>query len=80
MRPAHAVRRKKPVNLSIDETLLREARGLEINLSQKLEEALERAVQEEKKSRWLAENREAIEDYNNRIERHGAFSDGLRRF
>lgn len=29
---------------------------------------------------WLAENRDAIEAYNGRIEKYGVFSDGLRRF
>jgi antitoxin CcdA len=35
---------------------------------------------EEKRRRWQDENREAIEDYNRRIENHGVFSEGLRRF
>ncbi len=74
------VKRKKPVNLTIDESLLCEAKALGINLSQTLEDALAPLVQTEKNRRWLAENREAIEDYNNRIARDGAFSDGLRRF
>jgi antitoxin CcdA len=29
---------------------------------------------------WLAENREAIEAYNEHVSRHGVFSDGLRGF
>ena len=33
-----------------------------------------------KRRRWLAENKDAIEHYNNRIDRAGVFSDGLRRF
>ena len=29
---------------------------------------------------WLERNRGALEDYNRRIQKRGAFSDGLRRF
>jgi post-segregation antitoxin (ccd killing protein) len=29
---------------------------------------------------WLVENESAIADYNDRIDREGVFSDGLRRF
>ena len=29
---------------------------------------------------WLKENKEAIDEYNKRIEKYGCFSDGYRRF
>ena len=31
-------------------------------------------------AQWLDENREAIDAYNQRVEREGVFSDGLRSF
>ncbi len=31
-------------------------------------------------SRWLEENKNALDEYNRRIETRGTFSDGLRRF
>jgi antitoxin CcdA len=34
----------------------------------------------QKRERWLEENREAIETYNELVARHGVFSDGLRGF
>jgi len=34
----------------------------------------------QKRERWLKENREAIEIYNELVARHGVFSDGLRGF
>lgn len=71
---------KKPVNLSVDEELLLQAKALNINLSRKFEEMLADLLAEERRRQWLDENREAIEDYNARIVRQGAFSDGLRRF
>ena len=29
---------------------------------------------------WLEKNRESLDDYNRRIKKRGAYSDGLRRF
>jgi len=71
---------KKPTNLSINSDLLRQAKDHRINISQALEQRLAELLREEKSRRWKEENQEAIEDYNRRIETHGAFSNGLRRF
>ena len=72
--------RKKPTNVSINSDLLRQAKALKINLSQTLEEQLFQLVLEQKAKAWKKKNREAIDAYNCRIEKHGVFSDGLRRF
>ena len=71
---------KKSTNLSINSDLLRQAKERHINLSQALELRLAELLREEKRRSWQEENREAIEDYNRRIESRGTFSDGLRRF
>ena len=71
---------KKSTNLSVNSDLLRQAKEHHINLSQALELRLAELLREEKCCRWQEENREAIENYNRRIEAHGTFSDGLRRF
>lgn len=71
---------KRAANVSINQGLLEEAKALDINLSATLEQALQREVQARKRERWLAENRDAIAEYNARIERDGVFSDGLRSF
>lgn len=71
---------KKSTNLSINSDLLRQAKERRINISQALELRLAELLREEQGRRWKEENREAIEDYNRRIEAHGSFSDGLRRF
>jgi antitoxin CcdA len=71
---------KKSTNLSINSDLLRQAKELRINISQALELRLAELLREEKSRSWKEENQEAIEDYNRRIEAHGTFSDGLRRF
>ncbi len=55
--------------ISIKSDLLRQAKELNINLSQTLEQSLSEVVREAKRQRWLAENKEAIAAYNERIER-----------
>ena len=72
--------RKKSANLSINSDLLRQAKESHINLSRALEQKLLEILLEEKRRKWKADNREAIEAYNQRIKRDGAFSDGLRGF
>ena len=71
---------KKAKNLSINSDLLRKARELDINLSSALEQALEQIVKRRLYETWLEENRAAIESYNEHVERHGVFSDGVRGF
>jgi antitoxin CcdA len=66
---------KKPVNVSIDSDLLRQARELQINLSKALEERLAEIVREERARGWQDENREAIEAYNRFVDKHGLFDD-----
>ncbi len=71
---------KKAANLSISADLLSQAKDLDINLSATLEQALAEAVRQKQRQRWLAENKAAIEAYNEHVETHGVFSDGLRGF
>lgn len=71
---------KKAVNLSVNADLLRKARQAGLNLSQTLEHALELATRDIEQKRWLDENRDAIQAYNDHVERDGVFSAGLRTF
>ena len=71
---------KKSANLSINADLLRQAKLLNINLSQTLEQHLAEIVRKAQREQWLVENKNALEEYNRRIETRGTFSDGLRRF
>ena len=71
---------KKATNLSLNSDLLRSARELDINLSAVMEEALEALVRKRLGERWLTENQEAIAAYNEHVEVHGVFSDGVRAF
>jgi antitoxin CcdA len=79
-RAAKSPTRKRPTNVSIDAELLRHAKALKINLSQALEQRLAELVGEARKRRWLEDNRDALDDYNRRIQKRGVFSDDLRRF
>ena len=74
MRMSMRTSAKKAVNLSINATLLREAKSQGLNLSK----LLERALAEENARLWLTENKAAIDAYNQRIELQGIWSDGWR--
>lgn len=71
---------KKAVNLSINSDLLRQARALGLNLSQALEQTLDRQVRECRAQAWAEENREAIESQARWVEKHGLLSDYYRMF
>jgi len=71
---------KRPANLSINEGLLKAAKQLDINLSATLEKAIEAEIRSRRRQQWLEGNRDALEQYNARVERDGVFSDGLRAF
>ena len=68
------------MNLSVRPDLVRRAKALGINVSNLLEEALTRAIADAEQKAWLAENADAIADYNAQIEQRGVFSDDWRRF
>jgi antitoxin CcdA len=63
--------RKKAVNLSIDADLIAEAKRAEVNLSAVLETALKAQLQEQRRAKWLEENREAIAFNNAQLEKDG---------
>jgi antitoxin CcdA len=71
---------KRAANLSVNGDLLSKAKDLHINLSATLEQALAEALKQKQREQWLAENRGAIAAYNQHVEKHGVFSDGLRSF
>ncbi|MDT0634810.1 type II toxin-antitoxin system CcdA family antitoxin [Spectribacter hydrogenooxidans] len=68
---------KARINLSVDESVLRDARALNVNLSQLFEQTLVERNREMRALRWQEENREAIRAYNERIERDGLWNRDL---
>ena len=71
---------KRATNVSVRSDLLIAAREAGVNLSATLERALTEELAAAKRKKWREENREAIDAYNEHIEKQGTFSDDLRRF
>lgn len=71
---------KKAANVSINAELLGKAKDLGINLSATLEQALAEQIADRQRAQWIADNRPAIDAYNQHVAQHGTFSDGLRMF
>lgn len=71
---------RRPTNVTLHANLIAEAKQLGINISEACETGLRDRVAQARRQRWLEENREAIEDYNARIERHGLTLAKYRRF
>jgi len=66
--------------LDLHPALLEEASSYGLNPSEIAHTAVERAVKTERMKRFSEENREAIESWNDLVEREGLWSDGLRAF
>ena len=62
---------KKATNVSISETLLADAKDLQINVSRAAEAGLDRAIAERRAELWLQENLDALQSSNEYVERNG---------
>lgn len=62
---------RKATNLSLDQALLDEARGLEVNISRAAEAGLREAVAQAKAAAWRRENAEAVASSNAWVEANG---------
>lgn len=71
---------RKPTNLSMDVTLLTEAKALKVNLSRAAEEGVRRAVATAKAEQWKTENAAALRSSNSYVEKHGLPLDEFRQF
>lgn len=72
--------RKAATNLSLQIDLVRRAKALHLNLSDVVERALEQAIIDAERARWLEDNETAIDQYNAFVEKHGLFGDADRQF
>jgi antitoxin CcdA len=70
--------RRTATNVSARQDIVHEARELGLNLSRVFENALQGAIREERRRRWIEENRDAIHAYNARVDDRGVFSDAWR--
>lgn len=71
---------KKSANLTVNSDLLKKAKEYGVNLSAVLETALIEQVKKSKGEKWLEENKESIQAYNEHVDKNGMFSDDLRSF
>jgi antitoxin CcdA len=71
---------KRATNLSINSDLLEKAKSYNINLSKSFESYLNELVKKRAEKEWKEENLQAIEAFNERVDKQGVFSDGLRSF
>ncbi len=62
---------RKPTNLSLDSTLLKEAKALGINVSRSAEAGIAEAVKLRKQENWLKENAGALASSNAYVEANG---------
>lgn len=71
---------RRATNVTLPESLLRQARELQINISQACERGLAAEVERTKAQRWLEENRAAMDAWNDYVEQHGVPLAGFRQF
>ena len=71
---------KKAENVSINSEILALAKEYKINLSKALEEKVAEMLRQKEAAKWEKENKAAIEEYNERIRKNGAFGDSFRSF
>ena len=62
---------RRPTNVTLPEHLVREARALDINVSQACERGLMAEVGAVKARRWQEDNRAAMDAWNGHVERYG---------
>lgn len=71
---------RKATNISLDLSLLEQARALDINISRACERGLAEQIAETRAERWRTENAEALASSNGYVERNGLPLYGFRRF
>lgn len=62
---------RKPTNLSLDGSLIKEAKSLGVNVSRAAEAGIAEAVKLHKKEKWLKENAKALASSNAYVETNG---------
>ncbi len=68
---------KRAINLSLNSKVLEMAREMGLNISQTVDELLTEAVLQRYRAEWQVTNKEAIEQYNDRIARDGTFAERI---
>ena len=63
--------RREPANVTLPEQLVTEARELRIDVSESCENGLLAIVTETKREKWIRENLQAMQSWNDYVEEHG---------
>lgn len=63
--------KKRPINLTIREDVVRAAKALNLNASQAAEAGIQAAIREARTQEWLRSNKSAILAHNNRVDQSG---------
>ncbi len=71
---------RRATNVTLPETLLRDAREMGINLSQACERGLAAEVANIHRQRWLEENKGAMDAWNGHVAEHGLPLAAFRQF
>jgi antitoxin CcdA len=65
--------KRRPINLTIREDVLKEAKSLKLNASKAAEAGLVHAIKEARAREWLEVNKQALIAHNKRVEKEGTF-------
>lgn len=68
---SHLPSKRRPVNLTIREDLMKEAKALKLNISQAAENGIIASVKQAQEQEWLKNNQKAIQAHNERIDKTG---------
>lgn len=64
-------KKRTRVNLTIRADIIRDAKSLEINASQEAEKGIAAAIKKKRETEWLEQNKDAIDAYNEMVEKNG---------
>jgi antitoxin CcdA len=73
-------RGKRSTNLTLRESLVQEAKALDINLSLAAEDGIARAVAKARDEQWIERNRGAMASYDAFVEKEGLILGDVRTF
>lgn len=68
---------KRKINMTANDDLIKRAKAAGINISKALERALENALAQHAREKWIRENKEALEETNDYVKRYGLPNQGM---
>lgn len=72
--------KRQSVNLYLDRSVVEDAKAMGMNMSRACDDALRAAIKVEREARWKAENAEAIQSFNDYVEKNGVPLSQYRQF